>query len=115
LHDVNGLATTDDPPNLTYVVVNNNGGGIFSLLPQASTVEPTTFERVFGTPHDVDLASLVSAYGVGYVRASSVAELTQELELPPKGLKVVEVRTDRKANATLHERLRQAAAAAVPH
>ncbi|HEX4654102.1 MAG TPA: 2-succinyl-5-enolpyruvyl-6-hydroxy-3-cyclohexene-1-carboxylic-acid synthase [Mycobacteriales bacterium] len=114
LHDANGLAVADDPPAVTYVVINNNGGGIFSLLPQASSVEPTTFERVFGTPHDVDLATLVSAYGVGYARATTAAELGQQLDQPPKGLKVVEVRTDRTENAALHERLRQAAAGAVP-
>ena len=114
LHDANGLAV-DRPADVTYVVVNNNGGGIFSLLPQATSVEPATFERLFGTPHHVDLAALASAYGVGYCLASSTDEFAHEITPAPKGLRMVEVKTDRAANAALHDRLRQAAAAAVPH
>ena len=114
LHDATGLAA-DRPPDLTYIVVNNNGGGIFSLLPQAASVEPGTFERVFGTPHHVDLAALASAYGVGYSRATTADDLAHELGRAPKGLNIVEVRTDRAANAALHDRLRHAAAGAVPH
>ena len=113
LHDANGLAV-DRPADVTYVVINNNGGGIFSLLPQATSVEPATFERIFGTPHHVDLAALSSAYGVGYTLATTADALAQEVAQSPKGLRVVEVRTDRAANAALHDRLRQAAAAAVP-
>ena len=114
LHDANGLAT-DSPIDVTYVVLNNNGGGIFSLLPQASSVEPQTFERLFGTPHHVNLEALADAYDVGYTRASTANDLAQEMSKPPKGLSIVEVTTDRAANAALHDRLRQAAAGAVPH
>jgi 2-succinyl-5-enolpyruvyl-6-hydroxy-3-cyclohexene-1-carboxylate synthase len=113
LHDANGLAV-DRPADVTYIVVNNNGGGIFSLLPQATSVEPATFERIFGTPHHVDLAALVAAYGVGYTRAATTGEFAQELEKSPKGLSIVEVKTDRAANAALHDRLRAAADSAVP-
>lgn len=114
LHDVNGFAV-DRPADVTYVVVNNNGGGIFSLLPQASAVEPATFERLFGTPHHVDLAALASAYGVGYATAATAQDLAREMSKPPKGLTIVEVVTDRAANAALHDRLRHVAAGAVPH
>jgi 2-succinyl-5-enolpyruvyl-6-hydroxy-3-cyclohexene-1-carboxylate synthase len=96
-------------------VVNNNGGGIFSLLPQASAVAPATFEKLFGTPHHVDLSALAAAYGIGYVTATTASDLAREIAKPPKGLTVVEVVTDRAANAALHERLRHAAAGAVPH
>ena len=114
LHDVNGLAG-DRPPDVTFVVLNNNGGGIFSLLPQAGAVDPTVFERLFGTPHHVDIASLATAFGVGYARADTADVLATELDQSPKGLRIVEVVTDRAANAALHDRLRQAAAAAVPN
>jgi 2-succinyl-5-enolpyruvyl-6-hydroxy-3-cyclohexene-1-carboxylate synthase len=113
LHDANGLAS-DRPPDVTYVVLNNNGGGIFSLLPQASVVDPAVFERLFGTPHDVDIAALATAFGAGYTRADSPSALSRELDQSPKDLRIVEVVTDRTANAALHDRLRQAAAAAVP-
>ncbi len=113
LHDVNGFAA-ESSPDVTYVVINNNGGGIFSLLPQASSVDPQTFERLFGTPHHVNLEALADAYGVGYSRAATATDLAQEMSKPPKGLAIVEVRTDRAANAALHGRLRHAAAGAVP-
>jgi 2-succinyl-5-enolpyruvyl-6-hydroxy-3-cyclohexene-1-carboxylate synthase len=114
LHDANGLAA-DPPADVTYVVLNNNGGGIFSLLPQADSVAPEMFERLFGTPHHVNVEALADAYGVNYTRAATANELAQETAKQPKGLTIVEVTTDRAANASLHERLRQAAGAAVPH
>jgi 2-succinyl-5-enolpyruvyl-6-hydroxy-3-cyclohexene-1-carboxylate synthase len=113
LHDVNGLATGDPRPDLTIVVVDNDGGGIFSLLPQATDTDPATFERLFGTPHGVDLARLVSAYGVAHQRIATASDLAAAVTEPPAGLRVLEVRTDRSANAALHDRLRAEAAAAL--
>ncbi|MDQ1695795.1 MAG: 2-succinyl-5-enolpyruvyl-6-hydroxy-3-cyclohexene-carboxylate synthase, partial [Frankiaceae bacterium] len=65
LHDVNGLLVGPGEvrPDLTVVVVNNDGGGIFSLLPQASG-DAAAFERLFGTPHGVDIQQLATAYAV---------------------------------------------------
>src|SRR4051794_3565048 len=70
LHDVNGLLC-DPRPDLTLVVVNNNGGGIFSLLPQASGDDAATFERLFGTPHGLDIGRVASAYDVAHSLVSS--------------------------------------------
>ncbi|MDQ1685031.1 MAG: 2-succinyl-5-enolpyruvyl-6-hydroxy-3-cyclohexene-carboxylate synthase [Frankiaceae bacterium] len=104
LHDVNGLLIRDGYPiDLTLVVVNNDGGGIFSLLPQADA--SGTFERLFGTPHGVDLAGAVTAYGATHRLVQDAAELRTALAGPGSGLRVVEVRTDRAANAELHRRL----------
>ncbi len=111
LHDVNGLLA-DPPPDLTFVVVNNDGGGIFSLLPQASAELPA-FERVFGTPHGADLAKVVTGYGGSHQVITGVAELQAAVATPPKGLRVLEVRTDRAANAELHRQLTEVAASAV--
>ncbi len=112
LHDATGLAA-DPPPDLTLVVVNNDGGGIFSLLPQVGEVDGPVFERLFGTPHGVDLAHLAAAYGVPHRLVTSPGELREAVEAPPAGVRVVEVRTDRRENAALHERMRRAAAAGV--
>jgi len=109
LHDANGLLA-DPPPDLTIVVVNNDGGGIFSLLPQADRTTQETFEKLFGTPHGVDPARLAAAYGAGHVRVETAAELAAELATAPTGLRLVEVRTDRPANAELHRQLRAVAA-----
>jgi 2-succinyl-5-enolpyruvyl-6-hydroxy-3-cyclohexene-1-carboxylate synthase len=111
LHDVNGLIA-DDRPDLTLVVVNNDGGGIFSLLPQAAG-DTATFERLFGTPHGVDLGRVSAAYGVEHLLVTSAQDLAAAVHQRRAGVRIVEVRTDRAANAELHQRLRTAAAAAV--
>jgi 2-succinyl-5-enolpyruvyl-6-hydroxy-3-cyclohexene-1-carboxylate synthase len=111
LHDQNGLilGPGEARPDLAIVVVNNAGGGIFSLLPQAALTDP--FERVFGTPHGVDLAHVAAAHGLPYTLLESMGELPKALR--GEGLRIVEARTDRNANAALHARLRDAAHAAV--
>jgi 2-succinyl-5-enolpyruvyl-6-hydroxy-3-cyclohexene-1-carboxylate synthase len=108
LHDQNGLiiGPGEAVPDLTLVVVNNDGGGIFSSLPQAAL--PGPFERLFGTPHGVDLAAVAAATGTPYA-------LVGDGELPGllkgEGLRVVEVRTSRAE--TGRARLADAAARAV--
>jgi 2-succinyl-5-enolpyruvyl-6-hydroxy-3-cyclohexene-1-carboxylate synthase len=114
LHDANGLVLgPDEPrPDLTIVVVNNDGGAIFGLLEQGSPDHAQAFERVFGTPHGVDLAALCAATGTSYERASTRAELTAALA-GTGGLRVVEVRTDRAAAVELDRAVRAAVAAAL--
>ncbi|WP_395105747.1 2-succinyl-5-enolpyruvyl-6-hydroxy-3-cyclohexene-1-carboxylic-acid synthase [Actinomadura sp. SCN-SB] len=111
LHDQNGLiiGPGDRRPDLALIVVNNRGGGIFSLLPQAALRAP--FERVFGTPHQVDLASVAAAHGLPYRLLESAADLPKAMA--GEGLRIVEARTDREANAALHADLRKAAYHAV--
>jgi 2-succinyl-5-enolpyruvyl-6-hydroxy-3-cyclohexene-1-carboxylate synthase len=113
LHDVNGLIPGPDPrPDVTYVVVNNDGGGIFSLLPQAQAGDTDTFERLFGTSHGMSIERLAAAYDVTYTLVHTGDELAAALA-SYGGVRIVEVRTDRAANAALHDRLRQVAAEAV--
>ncbi|MDL4776610.1 MULTISPECIES: 2-succinyl-5-enolpyruvyl-6-hydroxy-3-cyclohexene-1-carboxylic-acid synthase [Thermomonosporaceae] len=111
LHDQNGLVLgpQERRPDLAIVVVNNRGGGIFSLLPQAAL--PGPFERVFGTPHQVDLELLANAHGVPYRRLEAAADLPKVIA--GEGLRIVEARTDRDANAVLHAEMRKAAHRAV--
>jgi 2-succinyl-5-enolpyruvyl-6-hydroxy-3-cyclohexene-1-carboxylate synthase len=107
LHDVNGLMPGPDPrPDITYVVINNDGGGIFSLLPQGSSLEPTAFERLFGTPHGMSLESVAAAYDVEHTLVTTAEELATALS-SYGGVRMIEVRTDRSENAMLHERLRE--------
>ncbi|GAA2594020.1 2-succinyl-5-enolpyruvyl-6-hydroxy-3-cyclohexene-1-carboxylic-acid synthase [Actinomadura fulvescens] len=111
LHDQNGLILGPDDrrPDLAIVVVNNQGGGIFSLLPQAGLRDP--FERVFGTPHRVDLEHIAAAHGIPYRRLEAAADLPKVIA--GEGLRIVEARTDRDANAVLHAEMRKAAHKAV--
>lgn len=114
LHDGTGLVMgPDEPrPDLTIVVVNDDGGGLFTLLEQGEPQHAAAFERVFGTPHGVDLSALCAATGTAYARAASLDELRAGL-VRPGGIRVVEVRTERAATRDLHARLREAVATAL--
>jgi 2-succinyl-5-enolpyruvyl-6-hydroxy-3-cyclohexene-1-carboxylate synthase len=112
LHDANGLVIGPEPrPDLTIVVVNNDGGAIFGLLEQGAPEHAAAFERVFGTPHGVDMQALCAATGTPYVLATTREELRASLR--EDGLRVVEVRTDRAAAVALDRELRAAVAAAL--
>ena len=89
-------------------MVNNDGGGIFSDLEQAAL--PGPFERVFGTPHGARIDGLAGAAGLGYARLEHAEDLPQVLD--GRGLRVVELRTERASGAVLRATLRAAAQAA---
>jgi 2-succinyl-5-enolpyruvyl-6-hydroxy-3-cyclohexene-1-carboxylate synthase len=111
LHDAAGLAIGpgEPRPDLCLVVVNNDGGGIFAGLEQAAF--PEEFERVFGTPHGASLADLAAAFGVSYTLAEQPGDVAKAVA--GAGLRAVEARTDRGANAELRARMRDAAVGAV--
>ncbi|MGI5125883.1 2-succinyl-5-enolpyruvyl-6-hydroxy-3-cyclohexene-1-carboxylic-acid synthase [Pseudonocardia sp. CA-107938] len=113
LHDVTGLMTgPDEPrPDLTIVVLNDRGGGIFGLLEQGAPEHAGAFERVFGTPHTVDLAALCAAIGVAHT-AVAPADLAGVLE-PAPGVRVIEVPADRAMLRSAHGELRKAIGASV--
>ncbi len=101
LHDSNGLVIgPDEPrPDLTIVVVNDDGGSIFASLEQGSAELSGSYERLFGTPHRVDLASLCAATRTPHWRVDSLAELRHALASPAGGIEVVEAvvrRDDRR-------------------
>jgi 2-succinyl-5-enolpyruvyl-6-hydroxy-3-cyclohexene-1-carboxylate synthase len=97
LHDANGLVIgPDEPrPDLTLVVVNDDGGSIFATLEQGGDPYAAAFERVFGTPHGVDLEALCRASGTAYTGVDTVAGLQAALADEPRGMRVVEARVDR--------------------
>jgi 2-succinyl-5-enolpyruvyl-6-hydroxy-3-cyclohexene-1-carboxylate synthase len=128
LHDAAGLAIGpgEPRPDLCLVVVNNDGGGIFEALEQAAwrespmsdkrppgQAEHGVFERMFGTPHGATLEYLAAAFGVAYTFVKRPGELGRAVQ--GTGLRIVEARTDRAANATLRARMRAAAVAAAAH
>jgi 2-succinyl-5-enolpyruvyl-6-hydroxy-3-cyclohexene-1-carboxylate synthase len=114
LHDSTGLVIGpgEPRPDLTIVVVNDDGGGLFTLLEQGAPEHAEVFERVFGTPHGVNLRAVCAATSTPYDEARTLDELRGYLEAPA-GLRVVEVRTDRTRSRDLHARLRTAVAAAL--
>ncbi|MEA5622307.1 2-succinyl-5-enolpyruvyl-6-hydroxy-3-cyclohexene-1-carboxylic-acid synthase [Nostoc sp. UHCC 0251] len=99
LHDTNGfLIRNKFVGHLTIVLINNNGGGIFEMLPIAKFDPP--FEEFFGTPQDIDFAQLCATYNVQHELITSWQQLQQRLNpLPTKGIRVLELQTDRKNDA----------------
>ena len=108
LHDANGLVRDvhDPEPDLTIVVVNDDGGSIFATLEQGAPEHADRFDRLFGTPHGVDLASLCAATRTPHWRVESLPELEQALASPNGGIEVVEVRVRRDNRRELDERIR---------
>jgi 2-succinyl-5-enolpyruvyl-6-hydroxy-3-cyclohexene-1-carboxylate synthase len=100
LHDTNGfLLKNKFVGHLTIVLINNNGGGIFEML-AISKFDPP-FEEFFATPQDINFAQLCVTYGVEHQLIQSWEQLRQLLNpLPSKGIRVLELRTDRKADAS---------------
>jgi 2-succinyl-5-enolpyruvyl-6-hydroxy-3-cyclohexene-1-carboxylate synthase len=101
LHDANGLVIGpgEARPDLTIVVVNDDGGSIFASLEQGAERHAASYDKLFGTPHGVDLASLCAATRTPHWRVDSLPELRHALASPAGGIEVVEAvvrRDDRR-------------------
>lgn len=112
LHDANGLLQARRLRGaLTVVLINNHGGGIFEHLPVARFDPP--FEELFATPQEVDFGPLCAAHGVGYHLVNRWEEFASLVgDLPGSGIRVLEIRTDRKTDARRRREVLQAAARA---
>jgi len=110
LHDANGfLLRPKLRGSLTVVLINNEGGGIFEHLPVAQFNPP--FEEFFATPQQVDFATLCAAHGVAHVSVSDWPHFEKLIAtLPATGVRVLEIRTDRKRDAAARKKLFAAAA-----
>ncbi|MGW6172803.1 2-succinyl-5-enolpyruvyl-6-hydroxy-3-cyclohexene-1-carboxylate synthase [Arthrobacter sp. NPDC055138] len=108
LHDAGSLllGPGEPEPDLQIVVLNDSGGGIFSTLEHGKVGEQASYasavERLFGTPHRADLASLAAGYGVQHRLVKDADELDTVLSEPVIGRSLVEVRTDRSRLRSLH-------------
>lgn len=113
-HDMNGLlAAKLHNLNATVILINNDGGGIFSFLPQARHGDH--FEELFGTPHGLEFRPAAELYGASYHLTHDWDDFHQSVQfsLQETGLKIIEVRTDRKRNAALHQEVWTAVSAAL--
>jgi 2-succinyl-5-enolpyruvyl-6-hydroxy-3-cyclohexene-1-carboxylate synthase len=99
LHDTNGfLLRNQFSGHLTIVLIDNNGGGIFEMLPVSQFDPP--FETFFATPQSVNFAQLCTTYGIEHELITSWNQLERRLKLlPSRGIRVLEIRTGRKADA----------------
>jgi 2-succinyl-5-enolpyruvyl-6-hydroxy-3-cyclohexene-1-carboxylate synthase len=137
-HDIGGLlAAKRLDMKLTIVLLDNEGGGIFDFLPvsgaaMARETEPRSraggephaehgagagapagediYTRHVATPTGLDFAQAAALYGLTRERVGDVPAFRAALEralAAPRSC-IVEVRTERKANVELHQRIWQA-------
>ncbi|WP_408925160.1 2-succinyl-5-enolpyruvyl-6-hydroxy-3-cyclohexene-1-carboxylic-acid synthase [Corynebacterium sp. YSMAA1_1_F7] len=118
VHDLGGLnigPLEPRPDNLLIVLTNDSGGGIFETLePGAEDLRTfadgtAAFERVFGTPLDLNFAELCAGFGVEHKLATSVEELAVALdehaEVGGSGITVLEVKVDRRGRQEIEKRI----------
>lgn len=119
LHDSNALLVpaTEVSPDLDIVVMNDGGGAIFDQLEHGQVGRRTgmaeTVERLFGTPQTVDFAALAQAHHLQYRLVRTAEELTDALlepesgadSSPGLGIRLIEVRTDRRRLRDLHAQI----------
>ena len=81
-------------------LINNSGGGIFEHLP-VSEID-SSFEDFFATPQSVDLAKLCEAHGFHHEQIQGWNSFIPSISvLPESGLRILELRTDRKADRVM--------------
>jgi 2-succinyl-5-enolpyruvyl-6-hydroxy-3-cyclohexene-1-carboxylate synthase len=99
LHDSNGFLTIPKfKGSLTIVLINNQGGGIFEHLPVAQF--GALFEEFFATPQEVNFSQLCAAHGAEHVHVEDWSHFEALISnLPTDGVRVLELRTDRKRDA----------------
>lgn len=105
-HDLNGLiASKQYGIDINILLINNNGGGIFSFLPQAG--HPKNFEKLFGTPLDLDFSHAIKMYGGQYDLISDWGHFISVFKRNKEttGLKVMEITTNRDKNVAEHREL----------
>jgi 2-succinyl-5-enolpyruvyl-6-hydroxy-3-cyclohexene-1-carboxylate synthase len=111
LHDLGGLAALRDVSTpVRIVVIDNDGGGIFHFLPQQDALDREEFEALLGTPRGVDVEKAAALFDIPHRKLESLDELSDALA---RGTGLIEVKTDRQANAALHRQLYQRVEAAL--
>jgi len=82
LHDAGSLMREPgsvEQGRVQLFVANDGGGTIFDSLEVRESAPGPDFDRVFLTPHEVDLQSLATAYGWAYRAVTTMGELTQAI------------------------------------
>ncbi|HSE09511.1 MAG TPA: 2-succinyl-5-enolpyruvyl-6-hydroxy-3-cyclohexene-1-carboxylic-acid synthase [Nocardioidaceae bacterium] len=112
LHDSNGLVLGPDEqrPDLMVVVVNDDGGSIFAGLEQGGPSYSSSFEKLFATPHGVDLSALCAGTRTPHRRVTTADELEEAIASPRGGIEVVEAVVRRDNRRDLDTAIRRLAA-----
>ncbi|MFM1826033.1 MAG: 2-succinyl-5-enolpyruvyl-6-hydroxy-3-cyclohexene-carboxylic-acid synthase [Actinomycetota bacterium] len=96
LHDLNSfiIPKLEKVPDITFIITDNNGGGIFNTLEQSGVED---FERVYGTPTEVNLSQLFSNLNVKTNEIKNLEEIKNYLG-QPSGIKVVIIKIESREN-----------------
>ena len=95
--------------NHTIFIIDNNGGGIFSTLPQSGA---DGFEKIFGTPHNLDVESVIKGFGYSVEKVKTLSDLDRAFNRNGLHFVVVEV-PNREENARVLKELHQSVVSAV--
>jgi 2-succinyl-5-enolpyruvyl-6-hydroxy-3-cyclohexene-1-carboxylate synthase len=104
LHDSNALLFASQfEGSLNVLLVNNDGGGIFENLPIAEQPE---FEKCFATPQCINFINICQAHNIDYKQPKNWRDVIKLIEKPiKKGIRVVEIKTDRKSDLKTRKKL----------
>ena len=110
LHDISALVNPINS-NLTIFVIDNNGGGIFNTLPQSGV---DGFDKIFGTPHNLDLEKVIKGFGASVTKVKGSADLERSIAHMSSGLNFVVVEVPgREKNAQSLKTITQSLASAL--
>ncbi|MBI1304205.1 MAG: 2-succinyl-5-enolpyruvyl-6-hydroxy-3-cyclohexene-1-carboxylic-acid synthase [Phycisphaera sp.] len=110
LHDLPSLGLLGAVRSpLVLVVLNNDGGGIFRYLPIAR--HDDVFERLFTTPHGLEIAPIARAFGLAVESPATRRSLARAVAkaLTRDRATVIEVRCAREASEACRARVAKAA------
>jgi len=107
LHDLGGWMAARACENLRVLLLNNNGGGIFSFLPVAK--QNDTFEKLHGTPLDIELSGLSKVFRMNWTLCDKPADVARCCDWQARGATTIEVRSNRFDNVEAHTRFVQLA------
>jgi len=98
IYDSNGLWNNYLNDNFKIIVMNNNGGNIFRFIGNKELMANSL--DFFTTPHQVEIKSLVKAYGLEYMSCYETEELEKSLScfFDANKATVLEVFTDADLN-----------------
>jgi len=104
IHDLNSfvIPKLEKTPDITFIISDNNGGGIFNTLEQSGVED---FERVYGTPTNIDLAQLFNNLNIEVLEVNNINELSNLIS-KPSGMKAIIVKIEsRETEAQLRKEI----------
>jgi len=106
IHDLNSLSLLRSIKQpLIMIILNNNGSGIFSFLPIARF--DNIFEKFFGTPHQLNFEKAAQMFGIDYSNPQVNKEFQNSYQdaLMTGKTAIIEIKTDRRENFDLHQKV----------